>query len=279
MLKAALLLRSVRFRPGSAGSGPAAARHSPTLSRTHIAFAYAGDLWTVPRAGGEAVRLTAGVGIETGPRFSPDGTTLAFTGEYDGNLDVYIVPATGGVPQAPDLPPGRGLRRSGGRRTASASSSRPRASARTGDSAGCSRWPRTAVFPDALPLPMGSEGAYVARRRAASPTCRSRARSTSGSVTAAARRRRSGSPASPTRASSACRAPTRTTSTRCGRRRPRPRVLPLGPRRPHHALRLRHAPRSRWRGSSRTTASTSSRPRPAPTGSCTSSSAASTCST
>src|SRR5438309_12040983 len=68
----------------------------PTLSRTQIAFVYAGDLWIVPREGGDARRLTTGPGIETNPFFSPDGSTIAFTGEYDGNVDVYTVPAAGG---------------------------------------------------------------------------------------------------------------------------------------------------------------------------------------
>jgi tricorn protease len=71
----------------------------PTLSKTHIVFAYAGDLWSVPRDGGDAVRLTSGAGIETDPAFSPDGTRIAFTGEYDGNVDVFVVPAAGGVPK------------------------------------------------------------------------------------------------------------------------------------------------------------------------------------
>jgi tricorn protease len=71
----------------------------PTLSRTHIAFVYAGDLWTVPRDGGAAQRLTSGPGVETNPVYSPDGSTIAFTGEYDGNTDVYTVPAAGGVPK------------------------------------------------------------------------------------------------------------------------------------------------------------------------------------
>jgi tricorn protease len=71
----------------------------PTLSRTQIAFSYAGDLWIVAREGGTATRLTAGVGIETDPVFSPDGSQIAFTGEYDGNTDVYVMPASGGVPR------------------------------------------------------------------------------------------------------------------------------------------------------------------------------------
>jgi tricorn protease len=81
----------------------------PTLSKTHIVFAYAGDLWSVPREGGDAVRLTTGTGTETDPAFSPDGKLVAFTGEYDGNVDVFVVPASGGVPKrltwhpAPDL--------------------------------------------------------------------------------------------------------------------------------------------------------------------------------
>ncbi|MBO0725285.1 MAG: PD40 domain-containing protein [Blastocatellia bacterium] len=71
----------------------------PTLSKTHIAFAFAGDLWIAPREGGEATRLTTGVGVETNPIFSPDGTMIAFTGQYDGNTDVFVIPASGGEPR------------------------------------------------------------------------------------------------------------------------------------------------------------------------------------
>ncbi len=72
---------------------------SPALSRDLIAFGYAGDLWTVSRGGGRAVRLTSGVGLESAPVFSPDGSSIAFTGEYDGNTDVFTIPASGGVPR------------------------------------------------------------------------------------------------------------------------------------------------------------------------------------
>jgi len=97
----ALTFVSVCIAGMQAVSAGAAAPHifqRPALSRDLIAFGYAGDLWTVARTGGRATRLTTGVGIETSPVFSPDGTTIAFTGEYDGNTDVYTIPATGGVP-------------------------------------------------------------------------------------------------------------------------------------------------------------------------------------
>ncbi len=71
----------------------------PTVSKAQIVFNYAGDLWTVPRDGGDAHRLTSDIGDEFLPHFSPDGSMIAFTGEYDGNRDVYVVPATGGVPR------------------------------------------------------------------------------------------------------------------------------------------------------------------------------------
>jgi tricorn protease len=71
----------------------------PALSRTHIVFVYAGDLWSVPREGGDAIRLTVSPGFESNPKFSPDGSQIAFTGEYDGNIDVFVMPANGGVPK------------------------------------------------------------------------------------------------------------------------------------------------------------------------------------
>jgi tricorn protease len=78
----------------------------PTVNRTHIVFVYAGDLWIVAREGGEAKRLTTGVGTETDPIFSPDGSMIAFTGEYDGNTDVFVVSAAGGVPKRLTYHPG-----------------------------------------------------------------------------------------------------------------------------------------------------------------------------
>ena len=71
----------------------------PTVSKTQIVFNYANDLWIVSRDGGDARRLTSGVGIESLPYFSPDGNWIAFSGQYDGNVDVFVVPAKGGVPK------------------------------------------------------------------------------------------------------------------------------------------------------------------------------------
>lgn len=74
-------------------------RH-PTVNATQIVFQFAGDLWSAPRAGGDAIRLTAtNDGQNQNPIFSPDGKQIAFTGDYDGNLDVYVIPATGGIPK------------------------------------------------------------------------------------------------------------------------------------------------------------------------------------
>ncbi len=82
----------------AAGDPPLLLRF-PTVSKTQIVFNYGGDLWIVGREGGEARRLTADVGEETEPHFSPDGQSIAFIGEYEGNRDVYLISAAGGVPK------------------------------------------------------------------------------------------------------------------------------------------------------------------------------------
>jgi tricorn protease len=73
----------------------------PAVSEHQIAFSYDGDLWIAERGTGPLVarRLTSQPGDEQNPRFSPDGSLLAFSANYDGNLDVYVTPATGGAPQ------------------------------------------------------------------------------------------------------------------------------------------------------------------------------------
>jgi tricorn protease len=77
---------------------PLLIRH-PTVSRDKIAFCYAGDIWTVSREGGDAQRLTAGVGSKCNTFFSPDGNWIAFNADYYGNLDVFVIPTAGGEPR------------------------------------------------------------------------------------------------------------------------------------------------------------------------------------
>lgn len=80
-------------------------RH-PAVSDEHIVFAHGQDLWIVGREGGEARRLTTFQGQEARPAFSPDGQTVAFSGEYDGNIDVYTVSISGGEPRRLTWHPG-----------------------------------------------------------------------------------------------------------------------------------------------------------------------------
>lgn len=70
----------------------------PDVSSTQIVFRYANDLWLVPREGGVATPLASPPGGESFPRFSPDGKTIAFMGNYDGNSDLYTLPVSGGIP-------------------------------------------------------------------------------------------------------------------------------------------------------------------------------------
>ncbi|PYL28919.1 MAG: protease, partial [Verrucomicrobia bacterium] len=71
----------------------------PTTNDREIVFCYAGELYTVAKDGGIARRLTSGPGYTSFPRFSPDGKQVAFTSEYDGNREVYVMPAEGGTPK------------------------------------------------------------------------------------------------------------------------------------------------------------------------------------
>ena len=71
----------------------------PDVSRTHIVFSYANDLWIVPRTGGVALPLADPPGVENWPHFSPDGKTIAFVGNYDGGTDIYTIPTAGGQAQ------------------------------------------------------------------------------------------------------------------------------------------------------------------------------------
>ena len=130
----------------------------PAMNRTEIVFSYSGDLWHVGREGGVASRLTSGPGFESDAAFSPDGKTLAFTGEYDGNVDVFTVSASGGVPKRvtfhPDADRVAGWTPDGARilfRSNRLSQSRYTQLYTVAAEGG---------LPEVLPLPMGCMGAY-----------------------------------------------------------------------------------------------------------------------
>jgi tricorn protease len=100
-----LTITAFAGRPAANG-GPTKLLRMPTVSATQIGFAYANNIWTVERAGGMARRLTSFQGQTTNPHFSPDGKWIAFSGEYAGNVDVYVVPAEGGEPKRLTWHPG-----------------------------------------------------------------------------------------------------------------------------------------------------------------------------
>ncbi|HXK11781.1 MAG TPA: S41 family peptidase [Vicinamibacteria bacterium] len=80
----------------------------PDIAGDRVAFCYAGDIWTAPARGGTAARLTAHPGLELFPKFSPDGRWIAFTGQYEGDEQVYVIPAEGGQPRQLTYYPARG---------------------------------------------------------------------------------------------------------------------------------------------------------------------------
>src|SRR5512147_1798333 len=81
----------------------------PDVYRDQVVFSYAGDLWLASTSGGVGRRITTHPGLELFPKFSPDGKWIAFTAQYDGNFNVYVIPAEGGDPKQltfePDVEP------------------------------------------------------------------------------------------------------------------------------------------------------------------------------
>lgn len=106
---AILVLGALNSIIATAAAQDARLLRRPTVSRDEVAFAYASDLWIVGREGGRARRLTATADIETDPRFSPDGSQIAFTATVKGNTDVYVMPSAGGAPRRLTYHPGLDL--------------------------------------------------------------------------------------------------------------------------------------------------------------------------
>ena len=143
---------------GTAAAAPPLLLQHPTLSRDAIAFEFAGEIWTVARDGGVARRLVAGQGRNGQPVFSPDGSLIAFTGTYDQNADVYVVPVAGGQPTrltyhpGPDeavgwTPDGKAILFRSGRKTYR-------------DLRQLFTVPLAGGFPTEVPLPSGHQAAY-----------------------------------------------------------------------------------------------------------------------
>jgi len=80
----------------------------PDVHGEKLVFTYGGDLWLAATSGGFATRLTSHPGLEVFAKFSPDGRWIAFTGQYDGDEQVYVIPVTGGIPRQLTFYPARG---------------------------------------------------------------------------------------------------------------------------------------------------------------------------
>src|SRR5947207_10772891 len=133
--------------------------HMPAVSAKHVAFVYADDLWVADIAGGPARRLTSDLGVEAYPVFSPDGRTLAFSGEYEGNLDVYTIPVAGGSPTRLTWHPGNDHVRGWTPDGSAVLFSSARATF-TGRYLQLFTVPRDGGFATALPIPNGVEASY-----------------------------------------------------------------------------------------------------------------------
>ncbi len=101
-----LLLLSICF--GCALPAQTKLLRFPDIHGETVAFVYGGDIWKAPQQGGRAIRLTAHPGLELFPKFSPDGKWIAFTGQYDGDEQVYVIPVDGGEPRQLTYYPARG---------------------------------------------------------------------------------------------------------------------------------------------------------------------------
>ena len=131
----------------------------PAISERNIAFFYAGDLWVANLDGSGVRRLTSDVGVESDPAFSPDGKWIAFSGQYEGNTDVYLVPVEGGVPTRLTWHPGQDLVREFKPDGSAILFSSPRA-VFTNRYTQLFTVPVSGGFPEALKVPNASKAAY-----------------------------------------------------------------------------------------------------------------------
>ncbi len=153
----ALLFATTAITVAMDPTKPILARN-PSIASDTIVFEFGTDLWTVPREGGKAKRLTVGQGIETAPHVSPDGKWVAFTGEYEGNPDVFVMPIGGGQPKRLTFHPGedtvQGWTPDGKAVLYSSSMDHPNGEGRLYTVTIDGGWP------EALPLPRGMRGSY-----------------------------------------------------------------------------------------------------------------------
>ncbi len=163
ILSGLLLCAAFLAGPGWAQTGPdtedTRLLSGPAISSSRVAFTYAGDLWTARLDGSDVRRLTTHPGLEESPRFSPDGQWIAFSGQYDGNLEVYLVPATGGEPRRLTWHPGPDIVQGFTPDGSAVLFTSPR-SVHTGRYTQLFTVPVEGGMPEPLPIPHASKAAY-----------------------------------------------------------------------------------------------------------------------
>src|SRR5665647_3003202 len=95
----ALIILGITFGQRVIAQDEARLMRFPDINKNMVAFVYAGDIWTVDSNGGEARRLTSHSGLELFPKISPDSKWIAFSGEYSGSRQIFVIPSTGGTPR------------------------------------------------------------------------------------------------------------------------------------------------------------------------------------
>lgn len=94
-----MIVLGVTFSYWAVAQDEARLMRYPDINKNLIAFVYAGDIWTVDAKGGEARRLTSHPEMELFPKISPDGKWIAFSGEYSGSRQIFVMPSEGGTPR------------------------------------------------------------------------------------------------------------------------------------------------------------------------------------